>query len=166
MEGWTHERTIQDLYKRRDELEAENAKLRAETERLKDAYAVSQNELIGMNLQLREARELIEFMRQHLDGNFLCDGNDACTCIEHSAVRFLEGCAEKPVGEPCYMCHGSGERGGLPCPECAQKRVDPVPKLATGFCRCYCHAGGSGASSAYGCCSYSTNWERIAEDLE
>lgn len=145
-----------------------------------DALKAERDRLL---LQVREARELIEFMRQHLDGDFLCDGNDACTCIEHSAVRFLKGCAVKPKDETeeiralreaaeranarvteeqlCVICKDRPMIHSERCPECyavlvagAERRVDPVPKLAPGFCRCYCHAGGSGASSACGCCSY------------
>lgn len=42
--------------------------------------------------------------------------------VETLSVK--HGYTEKPKGAPCYMCHGSGTRGGLPCPECAVKQMD------------------------------------------
>lgn len=44
------------------EAEAETAKLRSKMERLKDAYAMSQNNLIGANLQNGELRDALQSM--------------------------------------------------------------------------------------------------------
>ena len=93
------QRDVERLLQRNAQLLNENEALARDKEAIR-----KQREVV--DLQVGEARRLIDFMRHYLDGNFLCDGSDDCTCVEHDAVRFLKGLPEKRAEEhdECAAC--------------------------------------------------------------
>jgi hypothetical protein len=164
MTGLVYACTLCETTYREREVLAENAKLRAEAERLKDKYA-SCEQCDGstdagvfcvpcwnrVNLQLSEAVAALRIVRDEYRSGKIEVAFGLPVEVEN-AIRRADGIP--PVAEKPSCVHsntspfGPGEKGLL-CEDCGVVVPASSEKRR---CACYCHAGGEGSASACNCC--------------
>lgn len=117
-------------------VEAETSKLRAEMDRMKDAYAASQNDLLGVKLKLEEARKVILTLSSSL--NHLAPDDGPARRVAGKDIQMARDYLSKTENPKCEGCGSVGGRHWIGCPSADKPFCGCNPRIVDGGICTHC----------------------------